>query len=267
METQAKVENISDREYYGSYGEMMSVSLLKRFYDDPTTFEAYLANRSDFEVPKTHLIVGQAIHCLTLEGKDAFNDNFSVADHINPKTGKSFGRETKSWEKFCRENEHNIWRTINEEEFRTTLNIARACMDDPEMGDLIRTCNRVEWAVRGTLEGVKFQGKMDAWDGNKLIFDLKTTGDITTAFESGMRFKYGWQSVAYKRLLASALGHKPSDFRFVFGFVQKEEPYHTKLIESEEFETPGMVGSFDRAISAARKCRELGDYSIGGLFM
>lgn len=267
MESKTTIDRLSDKEYYGSYGEQMSVSLLKRFYDDPTSFEAYLANRSDFEVPKTHLIMGQAIHCLTLEGQDAFNDNFSVADHINAKTGKSFGRETKSWEKFCTENKHDIWRTISTDELFQATSIAAACRADPEMGDLIRACNRVEWAVRGTLEGVKFQGKMDAWDGNKLIFDLKTTGDITTSFESGMRFKYGWQSLAYKRLLSRALGHKPEDFRFVFGFVQKGEPYHTKLIESEEFETPGMVESFDSAIAAVKKCRELGDYSIGGLFM
>ena len=263
----ASIENISDKEYYGSYGEKLSVSLLKRFYDDPTTFGSYLENRSDFEEPKTHLILGQAVHCLTLEGREAFDESFQVTKCLNPKTSKSYGRQTKAWAKHCKDNDLNIWRTINEEEFSSTQAMALACQNDPVIGDLIKSCNRVEYALRGKLSGVDFQGKMDAWDGGSVVFDLKTTADISDAESSGFKFKYGWQSIAYKRLLSEATGCDLSAIRFAFGFVEKATPHRTKLIESEFFETRGQVELFDNVLYAVNKCRQLGDYSIGGLFM
>jgi len=262
------VEKLSDKEYYASYGNYMSVSLLKKFAENPMDFPEYLENRYEIDKPSDALVLGQAIHVCTLESYGDFSSQFSVLkDCINEKTGKPYGRKTNAWTRLCKEADISPWKALTEDEWDNVIDIATCCIHDSALGGIIQQCNRVEYALRGELLGLKFQGKMDAWNGDRLIFDLKTTQDTDEAYDACYRYKYAWQSLAYKNLLAGVLGCKPKDIKFYFGFVEKTGTYRTRLINSELIETEHTEKQFWRAIESAEQCKRHGDYRIGSLYL
>ena len=261
-------QKINDKEYYASYGEYMSVSLLKRFAEDPLGFPEYLEKRYEIDKPSDALVLGQAIHVCTLESFEDFKNQFPVLkDCNNERTGKPYGRKTNAWSKLCESQEISPWKALTEQEYDTVVDIATCCRYDTALGNIIQQCNRVEYALRGELLGLKFQGKMDAWNRDKLIFDLKTTHETDEAFEACNRYKYAWQSLAYKHLLSGVINCKPEEIKFYFGFVEKKGKYRTRLINSKLIETKQATSDFWKAIEAAEQCKRRGDYRIGGLYI
>ena len=220
----ARLSLISDKQYYGAYGQYMSVSLLKKFAEDPLGFDEYMENRKDNEKATDSLVLGQATHLAIMEGWDDFDRDYVVNDQLlNPKTGKAYGRETKKFLSVCEELGVNPWRAL------TTADVSNIkAMDDAVRNDLsasvaIAGCTKVEWAIRGKLHGVPFQGKLDGCDDNGSIVDLKTMRADSTCLEQIVNYKYLWQAYAYIVLYAAATGMSEKDVRFTFVFVTKED--------------------------------------------
>ena len=78
-------------------GEYMSSHLLADFRESPALYRKKIAGVvADSESPA--LALGRATHCLILEGRMAFDEQYVVADGpVNAKTGESFGRATKAY--------------------------------------------------------------------------------------------------------------------------------------------------------------------------
>ena len=49
------------------------------------------------EEERAAFVVGRAAHCRVLEGEAEFRQRFAIGGPINPKTGKSFGQDTKTY--------------------------------------------------------------------------------------------------------------------------------------------------------------------------
>ena len=229
-------ELVSDKEYYSSYGEYMSVSLLKRFADDPMGFDEYMKNRKENEKPTDALVFGQAVHTLILEGKSEFDARYrNLGDlAINPKTGKSYGRTTKAYQAACEEAQINPWRALSAAECDMAFRMREAVSNHPEASEAISDCDHVEWALRGSLAGVKFQGKLDACNKRGRIVDLKTMRGDTTGQEQIEAFKYLWQAYCYTELYAKAFDLESDDVRFDFVFVSKEERPRVEVITVDQ---------------------------------
>ncbi len=78
-------------------GEYMSSHMLADFRESPALYRKKIAGEvADSESPA--LALGRATHCLILEGRMAFDEQYVVSDGpVNAKTGESFGRATKAY--------------------------------------------------------------------------------------------------------------------------------------------------------------------------
>lgn len=229
-------ELLTDKEYYSSYGEYMSVSLLKRFASDPLGFDEYMKNRKENETPTDALVFGQAAHTLILEGGAEFDALYrNLGDiAINPKTGKSYGRTTKAYLKACEDAQVNPWRALSAAECNMAFRMREAVSSHPEASEAIADCDHIEWALRGSLAGVKFQGKLDACNKRGRIVDLKTMRSDATGQEQIESYRYLWQAYCYTELYAKAFDLESDDVRFDFVFVSKEDNPRVEVITVDQ---------------------------------
>ena len=75
----------------------MSSHLLATFRESPELYRRK-THGEIAEAESPALALGRAAHCLILEGKAAFDEQYVVADGpVNPKTGEPFGKATKAY--------------------------------------------------------------------------------------------------------------------------------------------------------------------------
>ena len=104
--------DIDEKEYHagalGNGGTYMSSHNLALMRDNPHTFELLMKGR----LPRTEspaLAFGRALHCFTLEPKEAWNARYLVSDGpINEKTGAPYGRATAKYAQFLAEQTKEI---------------------------------------------------------------------------------------------------------------------------------------------------------------
>ena len=78
-------------------GRYMSSHNLAAFRESPELYR----RKSSGEIAESEgpaLALGRAAHCLILEGRAAFDEQYLVADGpVNPKTGEPYGKATKAY--------------------------------------------------------------------------------------------------------------------------------------------------------------------------
>lgn len=78
-------------------GRYMSSHLLADFRESPELYRRK-TNGEIAESESPALALGRAAHCFILEGREAFDGQFLVADGpVNPKTGEPFSKATKAY--------------------------------------------------------------------------------------------------------------------------------------------------------------------------
>ena len=78
-------------------GRYMSSHLLADFRESPELYRRK-TNGEIAESESPALALGRAAHCFILEGREAFDGQFLVADGpVNQKTGEPFGKATKAY--------------------------------------------------------------------------------------------------------------------------------------------------------------------------
>ena len=91
--------SIPAEEYHAASrsGQYMSSHLLADFRESPELYRRKTSGEiAESESPA--LALGRAAHCLILEGRAAFDEQFHVADGpVNPKTGEPYGKAAKAY--------------------------------------------------------------------------------------------------------------------------------------------------------------------------
>lgn len=107
---------------------------------------------------------------------------------------------------------------------------------------------KTEVAVFAEIGATEIKGMIDIVpDSLDLLVDLKTTGSIGSSHDlmrNILKWGYHWQAALYLDLWNAATGEKRT--RFVFCFIEPEDPYETAWIElSENFIDLGREGYMD----------------------
>ena len=78
-------------------GRYMSSHLLADFRESPELYRRKTSGEiAESESPA--LALGRAVHCLILEGRAAFDEQYLVADGpVHPKTGEPYGKASKAY--------------------------------------------------------------------------------------------------------------------------------------------------------------------------
>ena len=87
--------------------------------------------------------MGRAAHCLILEGRNAFDREYVVTDGpINPRTGESYGRNTKTFAEWAATQEREI---ISGKDFSFFLKLQRGSGCTRSRRNCWRTASRKVW--------------------------------------------------------------------------------------------------------------------------
>ena len=82
--------------------------LLADFRESPALYRRKVSGEIT-ESESSAFVMGRAAHCLILEGGNAFDREYVVTDGpINPRTGESYGRNTKAFAEWAATQEREI---------------------------------------------------------------------------------------------------------------------------------------------------------------
>lgn len=238
-------------------GDMLSSHMLARFQEMPFKYYATISGLYR-EPERAEYAFGSAAHKMILEGKAAFDETYIVRDGpINERTGKPYGKDSKAY---------TDWRSVQTGEVITTddfneIQAMRASIDaHPEIPRMLTGRGIAEGVVRAELEGVKCQIRMDYFDPQVGIIDLKTCRDIRM-FEYDMRsFGYAFQLAFYRAVLKAETG---IDFPVYVIAIDKTD-FHVAgywQIPDAELEIAERINT--AAIRRLKECRETGKWPTG----
>lgn len=248
-----------EKSYHGrsKSGEYVSSHLLQLFTRSPWKYYETISGEHQDE-DKPEFAFGRAVHKMILEGQEAFNDAYTVADGpVNPKTGQVYGKSTQAYQNWLAEQHGEVVTIDDYEQIKAMYN---NCLLHAGVSQLLDSDGDAEGVVRTELDGVPCQIRMDRFSPEHGIVDLKTCRDIEF-FEKDCRdFGYAYQLAFYQSVLESACGVK--------------FPVHIIVVDKTEFHIAGRwdipdaeLEVCDRVNRAALKrlkqCRESGSWPTG----
>lgn len=178
------------------------------------------------------MLIGSAIHCLILDGDEAYASEFIVGGPINPKTGQSYGRDTQAFEKWAAEQgPGNKFLTVSQDAMIRAM--AESVLRDETAREMIvgdgqnRDDNEVSLVWKDPETGVVCKGRADMirpkWES---ITDIKTTEDAGPKGFSRSICDYGYHRQAAWYLDGAKTLGLPVRL-FVFMCVEKSPPHAT----------------------------------------
>ncbi len=199
-------------------GNYMSSHMLSTFRTNPKLYYKKVQGLiSDNDNPA--YAIGRAAHKLILEGREAFNSDYVVSDGpINERTGKPFGSETKAFTDWRAEQTGEIVATAN---YGKIINYELSVKSHVEASALLQQ-GVAEGVVRAEYCGVPCQIRMDFFNEEYGLIDLKTCAEIRY-FESDLqRYGYIYQLAFYRAVIKQVTG---KDYPVNIIAVEKQEPY------------------------------------------
>lgn len=144
---------------------------------------------------------GRAVHVAILQGKDAFDEQFRVDDGpINERTGKPFASGTKAWDEYFADESRTV---ISTAEFGVIQDMRLSVLEHPVAAALLEK-GRAEGTIRvPDLCGLPCQIRIDLFNPERGIVDLKSTADLDRFVWDARDYDYVYQMAFYRQVLAA----------------------------------------------------------------
>ena len=233
-------------------GRYMSSHLLADFRESPELYRRK-TNGEIAESESPALALGRAAHCLVLEGRAAFDEQYLVADGpVNPKTGEPYGKASKAYAEWLAAQTREI---VSPRDFGFIVKLQKSVWTHPAACALLDR-GVAEATVRAEYCGVPCQIRMDWFSEGHGIVDLKTCDSLKWFEGDCRRFGYVFQMAFYRAVLREAVPvHLVA--------VEKNEPFSTGVweISEEALETAEAVNR--AALARFRECLRTGEWPTG----
>ncbi len=199
-------------------GRYMFSHMLADFRESPALYrKEILGQIEDAESPA--FAIGQAAHCLILEGRAEFDRQYLVADGpVNPKTGEPFGKATKAYAEWRTAQEREI---VSGRDYSFIMKLQTAVRLHPVASELLSD-GVAEGVVRAEYSGVPCQIRMDWFSGKYGLVDLKTCDSLKWFESDCRRYGYLFQMAFYRAVLREATGRNVPVHIIA---VEKNEPF------------------------------------------
>ena len=243
----AFIAEIKDSDYRKATG--LSQSSLKYFLISPAH---YLASTEEQIEPTKAMQFGTAFHAHLLQANP--EEHYAVKNKVDgrSKEGKAYN------EQFAIENAGKV--VIDSDEKSKIVCMAEEVMAHTTAGKLMQSLTHREFAVFGTLNGVRLKGLIDGYDETTgTVVDIKTAED---ASPKGFRKavwdrRYDIQVAHYTWLLTNA--GKPVN-AFYFCAVEKEPPYAVGVYQISKDSMLKTWQNWNEAIGRFKDCQTTGVY-------
>jgi hypothetical protein len=200
------------------------------------------------EEERAAFVIGRAAHCRVLEGETEFRRRFAIGGPINPKTGKSFGQDTKAYAEWAAA----IGKpAISQDTADLCDRLAHAVREHDAAAALLGE-GQAEGVVRAVFGGIASQIRIDWTHPERGIVDLKTIDDLDYFELQARSFGYAHQLAFYRAILAQVSGRKPEVHVIA---VEKKEPFRVGVWRFSDQVLDAAARDNQAAIERLKVCR------------
>ena len=237
-------------------GQYMSSHLLADFRESPELYRRKTSGEiAEAESPA--LVLGRAAHCLILEGRAAFDEQFLVADGpVNPKTSEPYGKTTKAYADWLASQTKEI---VSQKDFGFILKLQKSVWTHPTASALLDN-GASEATVRASYCDVPCQIRIDWFSCEYGIVDLKTCDSLKWFEADCKRFGYIHQMAFYRAVLRESIGETVPVHLVA---VEKNEPFSTGVWELTDEVLDQAEEVNKAALARYRKCQYTGHWPTG----
>ncbi|MDD5698885.1 MAG: PD-(D/E)XK nuclease-like domain-containing protein [Victivallaceae bacterium] len=193
-------------------------------------------------------VIGRATHTLTLEGMDKFNAEYTVGEPINEKTGKAYGKNTQAYQSWLEAQDKPV---ISPRDFDFIKRLQIAVHLHNGAAKLLQD-GVAEGVVRTEYRGVPCQIRMDFFNSESGIIDLKTCDNLDYFEFDARRFQYLHQAAFYRAVLREASG---TAYPFHLIAVEKQEPFRCGVWRISDDALASAESENAAAIERLKHCR------------
>jgi hypothetical protein len=204
-------------EYHAKRDRFLSSHALADFRKCPELFHKKETG-AIIDEDRPAYIIGRAAHTLTLEGVEKFNSEYTVGEPVNPNTGKAYGKNTQAYQSWIETQDKPV---ISPSDFDFIKRLQIAVWLHNGAAQLLQD-GIAEGVVRTEYRGVPCQIRMDFFNENHGIIDLKTCDNLDYFESDARRFQYLHQAAFYSAVLREASG---TAYPFHLIAVEKHEPF------------------------------------------
>ncbi len=253
---------IPEEEYHSAArrGEFISSHLLADFRRSPALYRKTI----DGLIPNFRseaFAFGTAAHKLILEGRDAFDREYLVAEGpVNPKTGETFGVNTKAYKEWAAA---QAPRTVLSPRDSYKLNQMLHAVQEHKDAMRLLGGGFPEGSVRTVWEGLPCQIRIDWFNPSEGIVDLKSCEDLDRFEIDAKRFGYGHQMGFYRPVLGAAAGEKPEEIPVHIIAVEKAEPFRCGVWKVDSLWLDDCTRTNAFAMRRLKECRDTGVWPTG----
>jgi len=229
--------------------EGVNQSSLKKILDSPAHYQAALKNKM---IPTPAMEMGTALHCLTLDGREAFDRQYV----LKPADIKLTTKEGKEWK--AAQGRKKILNTGGKDDTWNSVlgmdeSLRRLAYFDPNQENYIK---HNEVSVYWESQGVQCKARLDRVDIEQgLVLDLKTTDSVDPELFTKKVVSLGYDfQAAYYTLAAMEAYKKP--FRFIFVAVERKAPFTVDLFEVSPDMMHEGFAKVESALKMYAKCKE-----------
>ena len=237
-------------------GEFMSSHLLADFRESPALFRKKITGEIE-QKESSAFALGRAAHSLILEGREAFDREFVVADGpVNPKTGEPYGAKTKAYADWLATQDREV---VSCRDYAFILNLQESVEIHAAASELL-TDGEAEGVVRAEYCGVPCQIRMDWFSRTDGLVDLKTCDSLKWFESDCRRFGYIFQLAFYRAVIRIATGVTVPVHIIA---VEKNEPFATGVwqLSGEVLDLAENVN--EAALERYKKCQYTGIWPTG----
>lgn len=190
-----------DSQYHRRSGVYMTSHLLMAAHE---SVEAWRKRMFQPREDAPALAFGRAAHVLCIEGHERFNNEYVVGGPVNPRTGKSFGQETKKFSEWASEQRKPA---ITPETFDLAKRMAHSVRRHKAAAALLSE-GQPEQVARVSYAGLPCQVRLDWLTPGRWIVDYKTTSDVFSFTTSIVQYGYLIQAAFYQAVAEVVLGEQ-----------------------------------------------------------
>lgn len=248
-------------EYNKKRDEFLSSTALKLLISESPADYKYDKDNPSF-TQKPAFILGNAVHCLVLEGVKEYDKRYKIGGPKDSK-GKELGITSDAFE-FAREKvrKEEGKELITSRMHKTAMLMRKSCLKHYIVKDILSE-GVSERVLRLNLMGVDCQVRFDWLSPKYGIPDLKTCRDLRFfVYEARKKYGYFYQAGLYQSLAyhtAPEFGYLP----FCFIVVESRPPYKVGVFELDEDALEQYRHGVVDALILLNECRETDVWPTG----
>jgi hypothetical protein len=201
------IQSMTATEYDEGRGQYLTSHALMDYIKSPRMHQLKSAGILARKTSRSFAI-GTALHTLVLEGRAEFDRGYFSpmpgTEPVNEKTGKPFGPATKAYQEWL-ESSANGREVLTPADCDLVNGMASAVRNHQQACYLLEQ-GQPEGVLRAEINGVSVQTRMDWFNPDAGIVDLKTITDLDEFGEQFEKFNYGLQFAFYQAVAEQVLG-------------------------------------------------------------